>query len=379
MRTIIKIVAVALAASLSQGCITKGEGSGISHLEAFADRYQDSRRDGGGGSSTPVLMDTSVFVTAVEFPEGYDWRRDSSYGAVSGSLALYRDGERILSLPAGPGCRASLDPDLHHLVDGHLYTESCIGGETVIAVDGTDLFSYPGREFLCGLLIEGTDVYTLGQNRSGSGFSLRRNGEELFSSSNGTVSSHISDNPQYPGGALYRDGGHLYFSYCRPLAEGSASRLWFIVEDGRETAVDVDTEGMYDIRVQDGEIRILPRANGYQWERWSYTDGRWEATVMVYKDGNVIVSAPFDPSKRYYLNFSLLFSFRNACLSGKHFYIGVNPPDRGESPSLWRDGETSFRLDINGFITSVGVSARRRSPAQSSQDRVLEPSSSTDI
>lgn len=362
MKDFLKLFAVALPVTLCAGCIVKEGGTGISHLEAFRDRYQDNRREGGGGALTVVPMDTSVFVAAVEFPEGYDWRRDSSYGAVSGSLALYRDGEKTLSIPAGPGCRASLDPDLHHLVDGHLYTESCIAGETVISRDGEELFSYPGREFLCGLLVEGENVYTLGQSRSGNGFSLRRNGTEIMARSEGAVASHISDNPEYPGGALYRDGEHMYFSYWKPLAQGSALRVWYIVEDGEETAVDVDPDGIYDIRVKDGTPNITPRSSKVPWERWTYSDGEWNASVMVYKDGNVIVAAPFDASRRYYFNNHLLFSFRNACLSGRHFYIGLNPPDRGESPSLWVDGGTDFQLEINGFITAVGVSVERRKP-----------------
>ncbi|MBO6045611.1 MAG: hypothetical protein J6P69_07170 [Bacteroidales bacterium] len=362
MKKLKKLLTITVSVILCAGCTVKEESNGISHLAAFRDRYQDSRREGGGGVLAVTPMDTSVFVVAVEFPEGYDWRRDSSYGAVSGSLALYRDGERTLSIPAGPGLKASLDPDLHHLVDGHLYTESCTVGETVISKDGEELFSYPGREFLCGLLVEGGDIYTLGQSRSGSGFSLRRNGGEIITRSDGSVASHMSDNPEYQGGALYRDGGHLYFSYWKPLAKGSALRVWYIVEDGEETAVDAAPEGIYDIRVLDGDLKITPRSSKTSWERWSYTDGKWNASVMVYKDGNVIVAAPFDNSRRYYFNDHLLFSFRNACLSGKHFYIGLNPPDRGESPSLWLDGETDFRLEINGFITEVGVSVERKSP-----------------
>lgn len=359
MKDLMIIITVTAYVLLLAGCISKESGTGISHLEAFRDRYQDNRREGGGGALTVMPKDTSIFVAAVEFPEGYDWRRDSSYGAVSGSLALYRNGERTLSIPAGPGCKASLDPDLHHLVDGHLYTESCTAGETVISKDGEELFSYPGREFLCGLLVEGADVFTLGQSRSGNGFSLRRNGEEIISRSEGAVASHMSDNPEYPGGALYRDCGHLYFSYWKPLAKGSALRVWYIVADGEETSVDADPEGIYDIRVRDGNLRITPRSGKASWERWTYTDGRWNASVMVYKDGNVIVAAPFDDSRRYYFNDHLLFSFRNACLSGKRFYIGLNPPDRGEAPSLWMDGETDFQLEINGFITEVGMSVER--------------------
>ena len=165
------IISLALVIFFVAGCHEKG--SGLHHLEAFRDRYVGSHRD--GYIPPPVLQpsDTSVFMTAVEFPPGYDWRRDSSFGEVSGRIVLYRDSVRILEVPAGPGCLACMDADLHHLIDGHLYTESCTSAGTVVSRDGEMLFSYPGRELLCGMLVEGRDVYTLGRDRSGGGFSLR--------------------------------------------------------------------------------------------------------------------------------------------------------------------------------------------------------------
>lgn len=357
-------IVAAMLAALATGCAK--EGSGRSRLEAFPDRYAgSSRRDGGGGEPAPVPMDTAVFVAAVDFPEGYDWRRDTSYGSVTGRLVLYRDGGQVLSVPAGPGCRASLDHDLHHLVEGHLYTEYCTASETVIGRDGEDLFSYPGRELLCGLLVEGSDVYTLGQSRSGRGFSLRLNGEELFSRSEGTISSHLQDDSHYPSGALYRDSGHLYFSYF--MDDGQGSRRWYIVEDGVETLADVPPGPMYDIRVRDGEMSAAA-VGASTYKDWYYYDGKWDAWLTTIVNGTVAIYAPYSPS-RVYLDPFFLPSFRNACLVGRHFYLGINPPGSGR-PWLWKDGNKVYELEINGFITAVGYAAY----PQSSQDRVLEPS-----
>lgn len=343
---------------LAQSCMNKEEKTGKSHLEAFPDRYREIRRDGGGGAPAHAKFDTSVFVTAVSFPDDYDWRRDTSLGNVRGSIELYRDGEKVLSIPAGAGSRARLDPDLHHLMDGHLYTESCTDGETVIGRDGEELFSYPGREFLCGLLVEDGDVYTLGQNRSGSGFSLRCNGIEIFSRKDGSIAAHMSDNPEYPTGALYRDGGHLYFSYCESLPVGDG-KVWYIVEDGEETPVEnLETGGMYDIRIRNGSMKIEPIGQS-SLRYWTYSDGKWSASVNIFSDGQVIVFAPSGTSGANYLRPSLFFSFRNACLSGQHFYIGINPSEPGHGPYLWMDGETVFQPDINGYITAVEVLVER--------------------
>lgn len=346
---------VLLAAAVS--CMTKENTTGKSHLEAFPDRYREVRRNGGGGAPAHAKLDTVVFMTAVSFPEDYDWRRDTSLGNVRGSIELYRNGEKVLSVPAGSGSRVSLDPDLHHLVDGHLYTESCTDNETFIGKDGEVLFSYPGRELLCGLLVEKEDVYTLGQNRSGGGFSLRHNGTEILSRKDGFIAAHMSDNPEYPSGALYRDDGHLYFSYWEQGLSGNG-RIWYVVEDGEGTPVDnVGTEGMYDIRIRSGTL--LVRALGKSSLRhWTYVDGTFEATLNIYKDGQVIVFTP-GGSSAHYLRPALFFSFRNACLCGRHLYIGVNPTEPGGSPFLWKDGETVFSPDINGYITAVEVLVER--------------------
>ena len=353
----ILFAAIALMA-LSVSCMTKEGKTGKSHLEAFPDRYREVRREGGGGAPSHARYDTSVFVTAVSFPEDYDWRRDTSLGNVQGSLQLYRDGGMILSVPAGPGCRARLDPDLHHLVGGHLYTEYCTEGETVIGKDGEELFSYPGRELLCGLLVEDDDVYTLGQNRSGNGFSLRCNGIEMMSDVKGSIAVHMSDNSEYPSGALYRDGGHLYFSYWEYLPVGGG-KVWYIVEDGEKTPVEsVGTSGAYDIRIRNGVMQAKPLGQSTI-RRWTYRDGTWDASVNIYRDGQQITVFTPGAGSAYYLPPAMLFSFRNAFLSGQHLYMGVNPSESGEGPYLWKDGEIVFRSEINGFITAVEVLVER--------------------
>ena len=331
------------------GCV--GEGNGIHKLEAFRDRYVESVRGGGVPVHGKAEKDTVIYMTAVEFPEGYDWRRDTSFGEISGRLVLYRDSLRVMEIPAGSGFPASLEPDLHHFSGGHIYTESCTADGTVIGRDGEALFTYPGRELLCGLLVEGTDVYTLGRSRSGGGFSLRRNGEELFSRPDGGIAAHFSARPDYPTGALYRDGGHMYFSYWRPSGE---DKVWYVVEDGAESRVSVPDGRMYDIRIRDGipEINLIKTSPiGV----YTYVEGSWKAVVAVSKEGRLTVYSPLWPTSRYIAQPMLFLSFRNACVSGKHLYMALNPVSTDEPPFLWRDGETLFCLDINGFVTEISL------------------------
>ena len=91
---------------------------------------------------------TAVYVTGVEFPDGYDWRTDSLYGVINASVVLYRDDERILTIPAGASEQVSPDPDMHHFLAGDLYTEYSDASGTTVKRNGVRLFAYEGREVL---------------------------------------------------------------------------------------------------------------------------------------------------------------------------------------------------------------------------------------
>lgn len=329
------------------GCgLTDDEGvAHKSRLEAAGG--VDHYRLRGGGPERETPADTVVFVAAVAFPEGYDWRRDTSYGDINGRIVVFRDGVADLTVEAGAGRGVSLDPDRHILAGGHLYTEGFSRGGTVIGRDGAELFSIPERESICGLLAEGDDVYTLGQ-RSGGGFALRLNGEVVFAKESGTVAVHLSDNPDYPSGALYRDSGHLYFCYC---LSGDKGRAWYIVEDCRESRVDTDASGWLDIRIKDGETVIKPLSPSPV-KYYFYRDGDYGANVVTWKDGTLNANAPGNTDVRLDGGSFYFFSFRNAFLLGDKFYLAVTPHEKGAAPVLWQDGAVKT-LDINGFATAV--------------------------
>lgn len=318
-----------------------------SRLEAMGGVRHYGKVDDGTGRSQK--SDTVVYVSAVSFPEGYDWRRDSCYGEVNGRIMLFKDGVPEISVDAGAGHGVSLDPDRHHLMGGRLYTESLSGDRTSIGRDGVELFGYAGRENLCGLLVEGDEVYTLGQ-RLGGGFALRRNGEILYSRESGTVAAHMSDNCDYRTGALYRDSGHLYFSYCLPVDDGYS---WYIVEDGKESRVDTQSKGWLDIRVKDGETVISPVSSS-QMTYYIYNGDIAGATVSIRRsDGSLWAIGPGNrhadlPGSGYYY----FFSFRNAFVLGKRFYIATTDKEKGTAPFLWQDGAVTT-LGINGFVTEV--------------------------
>lgn len=195
-------------------------------------------------------------VTVVEYPEGYCWQRDSSGDAGECRISLYCNGARIISVPSGasyPSCHA---PDMHRCVDGKLYSDCSSALETSVYENGNLLFSYEGREMLCGFLIKDGDIYTLGQNRSGEGLSFRKNGALLYSSATGTVTGS-SSNPSSRSGALYEDGESLVFCFrSTSVAQGSAVTSYYIVRDGvpEKLSFPKEVKSVYDIRQIGGRI-----------------------------------------------------------------------------------------------------------------------------
>ena len=89
------------------------------------------------------MKEGSLMVTAVEYPEGCFWQRDSSGGTGECHISLYCNGSRTVSVPSGAGFPASHDPDMHRCIDGKLYTD----------------YSDAGRTYVCTLLLFGSKAF----------------------------------------------------------------------------------------------------------------------------------------------------------------------------------------------------------------------------
>jgi len=225
--------------------------------EAFVeDQHSESVQEGYKRDDIQPFPE-GVYITAVDYDAGYDWRRDTTFGLSGGSVNLYRDSTLLLSIPAGPGKEVSLDADKHHFVDGHLYTEYCSSSETVIKQDGKEIFRYEGAETLRGLLVRDDDVYTLGQGVGGQRvLSLRKNGEVLLSKEKGTVWGSFSDPYYAETGALYEDEGVMYFAFYTSYKEDSplAQRRFYLVKNQTvaELWFEEDVKILYDMRMIGG-------------------------------------------------------------------------------------------------------------------------------
>lgn len=212
-----------------------------------------------GGRAGPDAR--TLWLTGVEFPESYDWERDTAYGTVSCRLVLFNGGERVLTLPAGPGTEISPDPDMHRVIGGHLFTDGSTDTETVVREDGAERFRFPGRETVRGMLVRDGHIHTLGERRDGSGFAYRVDGVEVFSRDAGYLLPGGTGAPQQDG-PLYVDGGKVCFSYAEPGLPPSV----FLVRAGKAEAVETDPDAaeVLDQRLLDGVLyRVEMRTHVY--------------------------------------------------------------------------------------------------------------------
>ena len=372
---------------------------------------------GKGKSGQENGKDTAIYVTALEFPSGYDWKRDTLKGEVDCRLVLLENGIRKLEIPARYDNQVSSDPDMHRVIDGHLYADYATDAETIISKDGKEIFRYQGREMISGFKVSGNDIYTLGRNRSKVGFSYRKNGKEIMSRAKGRI---IGDyyNSAYPDGALYSDSGHLYFSYYADDVSGDGvERHYFLVQDRVETPVDVDDGygSICDMRMVGGKlcrlfindarptcIDVLMGDAGYRIENlagvvsnayfigdadelmvaeifsigdygfsmmslWNRSErvGLFVGNASLYLSGLNVCSV--EMSGGFALSYRLpkeTVPFRDSCyfisshcatFKNGHFYMAVTPAGENGKPRLIIDKESRI-LDVsNGFATSVSV------------------------
>jgi len=380
-----------LLAGLS-GCVLLDDG--LVGGKSRSDCLRGGSAPGGTPPAGPAVPDTAILFSAVRFPDGYDWQRDSSYGAADCELLLYRDFRPVLCLHSGPDACFVPDPDRHHLLSGHLYTERMAGGQTLIGRDGKELFRFEGREFLVGLLEDGPDLYTLSRKASGSGFTYRQNGRILLSHGSGVPYGSLEDPSYAPTGALYRDGEQIVFCFHTGKRTTASS---YLVRNGEETPLgSIPNEKILDLKLRDAHPLTLSPL----FSRTQLRDGRiwlsgtsyaitgqftngiasfsgWipsfpnnnpericpEDATLYYADGDVFaVSADPAGTVRWYgpdgngqsgegCHFP---STDCALVSGGRLVLALTPRDPRKPPQL-RIGERVTEVALHGYISGVAV------------------------
>ena len=194
----------------------------------------------------PEKIRDTLYVTGVEYPEGYDWYQDSEYGEVRCFIFLEKEGKKILRVPVGYEYETASDVDMHRCFDGHLYTDYSSDSETVVKKDGKEIFRYGGREMIVSFYVKDESVYTLGIARSGeSGLTFRKNGKVEAFYETGVLLS-----------GFHEDSGKLCFTFAQESAYTESGFEYFVYEGGEvfEFAKSEDINNVLDAIVYNDEI-----------------------------------------------------------------------------------------------------------------------------
>ncbi len=197
----------------------------------------------------PAKIDTLLYYSVVEFDRDYDWRRDTAGGAVNFSVNIYRNHELVQSMASQETESLSSDPDSHHIIGEHFYSERIWNNSTFLGKDSKTLFSFQGQEFMKGILAVGEDLYSLSQQCSGEGFSLRRNGQVIISRQDGIIFGDMGDPSYGESGALYMDEGAYCFCY---YTENKGTYRYFQVKNGIEEEIGSDSILYQDLKINRG-------------------------------------------------------------------------------------------------------------------------------
>lgn len=189
------------------------------------------------------------YAVGVDYQDGYDWRTDDQRGSVKCSLVVFVNNVPLMKVPVGDEYETSADPDMHRILDGHLYTDYSSETQTVLKKDGVELFRYDEREHILDMIVEGDTVYTLGQSRNGDGFAFRKNGHPLVRRTSGYA---------FPGLLKCNDG--LRFAFCEVIEDVKENHERYFLSDGETTTqvgVRDDIKKIWDITFFNGNICYL--------------------------------------------------------------------------------------------------------------------------
>ncbi len=396
------IVAVVLS---SCGLVEIGGNGGGKH-EVWTGPGQGPGGTGGSGGKEKSVC----YITGFDYPDGYDWKADPESGSVKCSLVVFADMVPVMKVPVGESYETGSDPDMHRIIGGHLYTDWSTGSETVIKKDGRLLFRYPGREMICGMLVDGDDVHTIGLDRGGAGFTYRKNGEVLLERKSGYLFEH-----------LRIDSAGISFAFCEPVGSGaSVQGRYYNVLGGvvSQVAVRDDVKAVHDIICRDGEVSYIASLVGinepvvvsggqmstldlppgakmpacrfvgsgdevlyvegiFTMEGMPVTGGLWRggsifklfdpgytaSSLCTWDDGIccVLSSAAADMPGLIFRfgeiypmpdGYAMMGNCPIASVNGI-LYVGLSSLS-GMRPAVWKDGSVEA-LDINGYISSIYV------------------------
>lgn len=314
MKRILCLLAASLTL-LEGGCTKTSLLQGPPRQPRLTGRHPDPRT---GAADAPG---PHLYLTAVVFADGYDWKTDSLPAARGAEILVLKDGEEMLRVPAGE----SLGPDRHRVQGGHLYQDGPEGQETVLRRDGKAVLRFGGQAALKGFLAAGDTLHSLWQFQEG-GIAYRVGRELLYEDPSG-MAIGADEAPERPWGSFSRDGNRLYYSYYVPVRSGENVLKEYRTMQGALPFITLPAGNVFevgDVRVQEGvvyrverrtagasslslvqgkDVRILPAGEGESASagRLFFSGGRVlaryrltgpEGSRLVVSDGDSLVFAP---------------------------------------------------------------------------------------
>jgi len=279
----------------------------------------------GPGANIGESERSTCYVTAIDYPAGYDWNSGDGEESVRCSLVVFADAVPKLKLPIGKVHEVSADPDMHRIADGNLYTIFCSEGNTVIKKDGKAFLRYEGEESVRGMVAADECIYTLGVPREGSGFTYRKNGELLMERRTGYVYERLN-----------LDNEKTCFAFCQPVttSDGTEER-YYMVRNGRISMVEFPEEvtRVWDIMSVEGKTCAAVSA------------GPWNTVTLIAGKEEKMVILPHGAEMTSCRLFS---SGSDICIEGMY-----TKADGTIASGIWVEGEQYMLFETGQTISAV--------------------------
>lgn len=268
-------------------------------------------------------VEKSLYCTLVSYETGYDWRKDSLGGNVDSRLVLLRKDEFVCSVAVPSEQKRTVDPDMHKIVGGALYTIHYIDGVTVFMKNGLELFSIEGKNEVLSWVVHGEDIYSV--TKASGGFIYRCNDSILLLSTAGQML-----------GDLYVDMDTVCMSYSEKMestSSVSSYRYYFVEGEKRSQFTLMPTvTSILAARRCGGVMNTLQKETGVDGLVW-YTP---ERSIVITDTG---------ASDR---NHSFVYD-------GKNIYAHLQISERKTALGVnynWSDW--FWTMDMNSLHTSLG-------------------------
>ena len=189
------------------------------------------------------------YLTAMDYPDGYDWRSNPEKGSVKCKLVLYADGIPILKIPVGESSLVSSDDERHRVVKGQLYTDYTDGIMTVVKKNGKILYIYDTPETVDNILVVGGQVHTLCSPLDGSGFRYRIDGKVVVERESASPYSRMT---------VYNDTVSFCFSQKTMTGQGIKENS-YCVKNGKVQKVELgeNISHVWDMMLHHGQIYMV--------------------------------------------------------------------------------------------------------------------------